>query len=102
MEREELHLIFVEVAYSTGARSPSSSEEPPADVSDDRTNSKVYYEMSKEEAPDSSPYNDLTAGTKLRRYIPKPERNRDVQGLRVIESVNDGFVAVADSETTTC
>lgn len=44
-EREDRHRKFAEVAYSTSARSTSSSDRPSADISDERTIVNAYSEM---------------------------------------------------------
>lgn len=52
--------------------------------------------MSKEPAPELPPRNVVTAGSKLRQYTLKPERELDVIGLKVVETINDRFVAAVD------
>lgn len=58
-----------------------------------RTNKKGYAKMSKEQAPDFQPWNDVTVDKNSRWYKTKPERKLDVAILRVFEHANDRFAA---------
>lgn len=42
------------------------------------------------------PSNEVMSDNKLRWYTPKPERDMDVAGLRVIEPINDHLAAAFD------
>lgn len=52
--------------------------------------------MSKEQAPNLSPWNNVTVGNSSRRYKSKPESELDLPGFRVVEPVNNLFAAAVE------
>lgn len=66
------------------------------DIADEMTNRMVYSEMSEEDAAELPSWNEVTAGSRTRRYKSKPEKDLDVLGLRVIEPINYRLAAAVD------
>lgn len=59
-------------------------------------NKKVYSEISEEPVPELPPMKKVIAGIKSRQYTPKPERELDIPGPKVIEPFSDRFTVAVD------
>lgn len=57
----------VEVARDRDARSVSSTDRGPTDISEERTNNKAYFERSEEESTDLPPGNKAMADNQMSR-----------------------------------
>lgn len=89
--REDRLQTFVESFHRTVARSASSKNRPPTYISYERTDKKTYSKIKEEKDPDLPPLKDVTVGNKSRLCETNPDRELDVSGLTVIESVNIGY-----------
>lgn len=97
-EKKDRHRKFVGTAYNNGARSAASSDGPPTNISNERTNKRAFSEMSEEQVPDLPPWSDMTVGNKSMWYKTKPERELDVPVLRVIEPINLRLATAVDHQ----
>lgn len=55
--------------------------------------------MSEEQGTELPPWSEVTARSKPKRCTPKLERDLDVPGLKVIETVNDLFITPVDYQS---
>lgn len=58
------------------------------DISDDLTNKNAYYKVSEKQGPHLPPWDDVRVGPRSKGCKTKIERELDVFGLRVVETVN--------------
>lgn len=65
-------------------------------MSKKRTDNKAYSEISELSVSYLPPWNEMIAGTKSKRYTPKPERELDIPCVNVIGHVNDRLTTAVD------
>lgn len=87
---------LVEAAYSTYILSASPGDQHMKGHSDKPRHKKAYYDVTEESSSKSSPSNKKIAGSSSRRYIPTPERNWNVVGLKVTKLVDEHFPTTFD------
>lgn len=86
--RDDRHREFIEPDCSKGALSASWRNRPPRDSSDERTDMKLYSEISEDPAPQFLPRNEVLTGHKLKLYPLKPKNELDVPSISVVEPIN--------------